>query len=98
MNVSGYLFPDNQINFTVQDRQEGKQLSDGFFVICLIEQAVELRRRCAQTANQFSFAERTSRNSLLHFKSQLVQQKVSKNVRVLIVLKDMVNMNCTFTS
>ncbi len=63
--VSGGLRPDDQDHVTVEHLQPRQLLIDGLAVVRLIEQSIELRRRCPQPAHDLALRERARRDSLL---------------------------------
>jgi len=48
---SGRLRPHHEIHLTVEHLQQGQQLVDGFAVIRLVEESIQLRGRRSEASN-----------------------------------------------
>ena len=87
------LCSHNDIDVAVENMQEVQDLINRLSIIGLVEESVELGRRGAQPPNQFSLGQRARFDSFLRLHSQPVKQEVSKITRILVVLKDLFDMN-----
>ena len=76
----------DEIHVAVQDMQEGQQLVYCLSVVGLIQEAVELRRRRSQPADDLPFREGARLHPLLGFDGEPIQQRVTQVAGILVVL------------
>jgi len=58
----------------------------------LINQAVELRRGGPEASDNLALRERTGADSLLGLDGELVEQRITKEARILVVFEDLLDM------
>src|SRR5262245_19877706 len=74
--------------------EEREHLVDRLAVVGLVEQPIELRRRRTQPPDDLPAAQPAARDPLLRFDRQSMEDQVSQVGRILVVLKDLLDMNC----
>lgn len=89
---SGAFRSYDKTDIAVKDVKKRKQPINGLPVIRLINQAVELRRGGPESSDNLALRERTGADSLLGLDGELIEQRITKEARILVVFEDLLDM------
>src|SRR4029079_16341368 len=74
--LSGSLRPNHQIDIAIEHLQERQHLVDGLAIVCLIEQAIQLRCGSPEPTHNLALRQRTLSNAFLGFERQSVKEQI----------------------
>lgn len=91
--VSGSLGSHDKVNVAIEDVKERQELTKGFPVVRLVKKAAKLRGRGSKAPDELALGQRTSLDALLSFQREFVEQSIPQVVQILIVFKNLIDMN-----